>query len=104
MPFCRACVRAGADVTVSEMAMAANLLKGDRREWALVRRHASEACFGVQVCGGYPDLMARCGELLDETTSCDFVDINMGCPIDGVCAKGGRVAVQRRRGPAPVRA
>lgn len=88
MPFRRACVRAGADVTVSEMAMAANLLKGDRREWALVRRHASEACFGVQVCGGYPDLMARCGELLDETTSCDFVDINMGCPIDGVCAKG----------------
>ena len=88
MPFRRACVRAGADVTVSEMAMAANLLKGDRREWALVRRHESEACFGVQVCGGYPDLMARCGELLDETTSCDFVDINMGCPIDGVCAKG----------------
>ena len=88
LPFRRACVRAGADITVSEMAMAANLLKGDRREWALVRRHKSEACFGVQVCGGYPDLMARCGELLDETTSCDFVDINMGCPIDGVCAKG----------------
>jgi tRNA-dihydrouridine synthase 3 len=88
MPFRRACVRAGADVTVSEMAMAANLLKGDRREWALVRRHASETCFGVQVCGGYPDLMARVGELLDSTTQCDFVDINMGCPIDGVCNKG----------------
>ena len=88
MPFRRACVRAGADVTVSEMAMAANLLKGDRREWALVRRHASETCFGVQVCGGYPDLMARVCELLDSTTQCDFVDINMGCPIDGVCNKG----------------
>ena len=88
MPFRRACVRAGADVTVSEMAMAANLLKGDRREWALVRRHTSETCFGVQVCGGYPDLMARVGELLDSTTQCDFVDINMGCPIDGVCNKG----------------
>ena len=88
MPFRRACVRAGADVTVSEMAMATNLLKGDRKEWALVRRHESEKTFGVQVCGGHPDLMSRCGELLDQEVICDFVDINMGCPIDGVCAKG----------------
>ena len=88
MPFRRACIRHGADITVSEMAMASNLLKGDRKEWALVRRHPSEKIFGVQVCGGYPDLMARCGELLDTQVQCDFVDINMGCPIDGVCAKG----------------
>ena len=33
-------------------------------------------------------MMARVGELLDSTTQCDFVDINMGCPIDGVCNKG----------------
>ena len=71
--------------------MATSIVEGRPPRWALVRRHAGEACFGVQVCGGYPDLMARCGELLDETTSCDFVDINMGCPIDGVCAAGGGV-------------
>ena len=58
------CVKFGADVTISEMAMASNLLAGDRREWALVRRHACESSatnkFGVQICGGYPDLVSRC--------------------------------------------
>ena len=90
LPFRRVCVGMGADVTISEMAMASNLLKGDRKEWALLRRHSSERCFGIQVCGGFPDLMSRCAELLDDEAlvSCDFVDVNMGCPIDGVCAKG----------------
>ena len=88
LPFRRVCVALGADVTISEMAMASNLLKGDRKEWALLRRHKSERCFGVQVCGGWPDLMSRCGELLDNEVDCRFVDINMGCPSDGVCAKG----------------
>ena len=31
--------------------------------------------------------MARCAQLLEEYTSVDFVDINMGCPIDMVCNK-----------------
>jgi len=63
-PFRRMCVKFGADVTISEMAMASNLLAGDRREWALLRRHACESSktnkFGVQICGGYPDLVSRC--------------------------------------------
>ena len=63
-PFRRLCVKFGADVTISEMAMASNLLAGDRREWALLRRHACESSktnkFGVQICGGYPDLIGRC--------------------------------------------
>ena len=95
LPFRRICVAMGADVTISEMAMASNLLKGDRSEWALLRRHPSEGCFGVQVCGGWPDLMSRCGELLDNEVDCDFVDVNMGCPIDGVCAKGAGSSMLR---------
>ena len=88
LPFRRVCVALGADVTISEMAMASNVLKGERSELALLKRHPSERLFGVQVCGGHPDLMARCGEFLDNEVDCDFVDVNMGCPIDGVCAKG----------------
>ena len=44
----------------------------------------------LQVCGGYPDAMARCAQLLDERVDVDFVDINSGCPIDLVCNKCGR--------------
>ena len=41
----------------------------------------------AQVCGGFPDAMGRCAQLLDEHLEVDFVDINMGCPIDLVCNK-----------------
>lgn len=35
-----------------------------------------------QVCGSFSDVMTRCAQLLNETVDVDFVDINVGCPID----------------------
>ena len=40
-----------------------------------------------QVCGSHADSMVRCAQLLEESTQVDFVDINMGCPIDLICNK-----------------
>ena len=92
LPFRRVCKRYGVDITCGEMAMATNLLQGHPAEWALLRRHPSEDIFGAQVCGGYSDSMSRCMQLLeDEVVSkggLDFIDVNMGCPIDLVCNKG----------------
>ena len=53
---------------------------------ASIPRPASEGLL-AQVCGGFPDAMGRCAQLLDEHLEVDFVDINMGCPIDLVCNK-----------------
>ena len=54
----------------------------------MLRRHPSEDLFGVQICGPYPDTVARKVELVDNECSVDFIDINMGCPIDIVVNKG----------------
>ncbi|CAL5407342.1 unnamed protein product [Camellia sinensis] len=66
---------------------------GQASEWALLRRHSSEELFGVQICGAYPDTVARIVELIDQECTVDFIDINMGCPIDIVVNKGAGSAL-----------
>ncbi|KXZ47992.1 hypothetical protein GPECTOR_31g355 [Gonium pectorale] len=109
----RVCKSLGVDVTCGEMALATEppaggggwgsggwgggaVGQGQASEWALLKRHPCEDLFGVQVCGGFPDALARCGQLISESVSVDFMDINMGCPIDLVCDKSAGSALLRQ--------
>ena len=89
LPFRRLCVKFGAGITCSEMAVATSLLQGHPSEWSLVKRHPSEKIFGVQLAGGFPDSMARAAQILVDKFDVDFIDINLGCPLDIVNDKGG---------------
>ncbi|KAL8453638.1 hypothetical protein Emed_000773 [Eimeria media] len=83
LPFRRLCTRLGADVTVSEMAVANSLVEGKASELSLLKRHCTEKIFGVQIAAGFPDVARDCGKLLrDLNISCDFVDLNIACPLD----------------------
>ncbi|GBM66451.1 tRNA-dihydrouridine(47) synthase [NAD(P)(+)]-like [Araneus ventricosus] len=96
LPFRRICKEFGADITCSEMSVALSLLQGQQSEWALLKRHHSEDIFGIQLCGSHPDVMTRCCQVLSENASFDFIDINMGCPLDAIYKKGAGCGLMNR--------
>jgi tRNA-dihydrouridine synthase 3 len=87
LPFRRLCVEQGADVTVGEMAVVYRLLKDRNAEFALLRSHASEPCFGAQLAERKPEALAE-GARLAESRGARFVDLNCGCPIDAITRHG----------------
>ncbi|XP_078044413.1 dihydrouridine synthase 3 [Augochlora pura] len=89
LPFRRICKEYGADITCGEMALAPKILQGAHEEWALVKRHESEDIFGVQLCGNNPGVLTRCAQLLNKEIDVDFIDLNLGCPIDLIYRQGG---------------
>ncbi|XP_034938203.1 tRNA-dihydrouridine(47) synthase [NAD(P)(+)]-like isoform X2 [Chelonus insularis] len=89
LPFRRICKEYGADITCGEMALAPKILKGAHEEWALVKRHEIEDIFGVQICGNNPGVLTRCAQLFNEELEVDFIDLNLGCPIDLIYKQGG---------------
>jgi len=97
LPFRRICKEYGADITVGEMACSVPLINGNLSEWALTRRHSSEDIFGIQIEGNNAKLITYAAQVLSETTDVDFIDLNIGCPIDLIFQQGGGSAMLRRQ-------
>ncbi|XP_028167462.1 tRNA-dihydrouridine(47) synthase [NAD(P)(+)]-like [Ostrinia furnacalis] len=96
LPFRRICKTFGVDITCGEMALCESLLKGTKQEWALVKRHETEDLFGAQICGNNVYQITKVSQLLQENTELDFIDLNVGCPIDLIYKKGGGSGMMHR--------
>ena len=89
VPFRQLCEKYGADITLSEMAYAFKLVKGDRRELALLRRTSEKGVFGVQLAAQKAPLAIEAAQMAIDKGA-DFIDLNCGCPIhDTVKKKNG---------------
>lgn len=87
LPFRRLCVEFGARITMSEMAYARQVVRRSKSELALLRRHPSEACFGVQLAARDPEESVQAAREA-VARGAAFVDVNCGCPIHDTTRRG----------------
>ena len=88
------CAQLGANLTVTEMVSSRALVYKDKKSAALLRKNEGCVC-GAQIFGNDPDIMAQGAQLALEISGCDFIDINMGCPMPKIANSGDGCGLMR---------
>lgn len=92
--FRTVCASLGAGVTVTEMVSSRALVYKDKKSAKLLRKNEGSIC-GAQIFGNDPEVMAEGARLALEISGCDFIDINMGCPMPKIANSGDGCGLMR---------
>ena len=92
--FRTVCAKLGAGVTVTEMVSSRALVYKDKKSAKLLRKNEGSIC-GAQIFGNDPAVMAEGARLALEISGCDFIDINMGCPMPKIANSGDGSGLMR---------
>ena len=88
------CAKLGAGVTVTEMVSSRALVYKDQKSPKLLRKNEGSIC-GAQIFGNDPQIMAEGAKMALEISGCDFIDINMGCPMPKIANSGDGCGLMR---------
>ena len=94
LAFRTVCAELGANITVTEMVSSRALVYKDKKSAALLKKNEGSLC-GAQIFGNDPDVMAEGARLALEISGCDFLDINMGCPMPKIANSGDGCGLMR---------
>ena len=92
--FRTVCAELGANITVTEMVSSRALVYKDKKSAALLKKNEGSLC-GAQIFGNDPQVMAEGAKLALEISDCDFLDINMGCPMPKIANSGDGCGLMR---------
>ena len=92
--FRTVCAELGANITVTEMVSSRALVYKDKKSAALLKKNQGSLC-GAQIFGNDPAIMAEAAVLALEISQCDFIDINMGCPMPKIANSGDGCGLMR---------
>ncbi len=92
--FRTVCAELGAGITITEMVSSRALVYKDKKSAALLRKNEGSVC-GAQIFGNDPQIMAQAAQLALEISGCDFIDINMGCPMPKIANSGDGCGLMR---------
>ena len=93
-PFRLVCRECGAGPLTSEEIDARALVLGNDKTALLARYLPQEQPLAMQLLGADPDLLAEAARRL-EAAGADAIDLNMGCPVPKIVAKGQGAALMR---------
>ena len=88
------CAKMGANITVTEMVSSRALVYKDQKSARLLRKNEGSLC-GAQIFGNDPAIMAEAAGMALDISGCDFLDINMGCPMPKIANSGDGCGLMR---------
>jgi len=92
--FRTVCAELGANITITEMVSSRALVYRDKKSAGLLKKNEGSLC-GAQIFGNDPAIMAEAAVLALEISGCDFLDINMGCPMPKIANSGDGCGLMR---------
>ena len=92
--FRTVCAELGANITVTEMVSSRALVYKDQKSAKLLRKNEGSIC-GAQIFGNDPAIMAEAAKMALDISGCDFLDINMGCPMPKIANSGDGCGLMR---------
>jgi tRNA-dihydrouridine synthase B len=93
-PFRLIARQCGSGLTTTEEMDAAALLMNNPHADAIAAYYPEERPLAMQLLGKDPDILVRAAERL-QRLGADIVDLNMGCPMPKITAKGKGAALMR---------
>ncbi len=91
------CLKAGADLTYSEMVSSKGLSYANEKTRHLIELHPTEERIAVQLFGHEPQTMADQARWVEDTLreKLAYIDVNMGCPARKIVTKGDGSALMK---------
>ena len=93
--FRKICREQGAQATVTEMVSSRALMMQDKKSLKLMELGADESPAAVQLFGSDPVCMGEAAAKVCSVSRCDWIDINMGCPMGKIVSAGDGSALMR---------
>jgi tRNA-dihydrouridine synthase B len=91
--FRQLCKERGADILTTEFVSAEGIFRRNQRTREYLDFDEIERPIGVQLFGADPEHMAEAARQVIDWVAPDFIDLNLGCPVNKVVAKNGGSAL-----------
>ncbi|MCL1850698.1 MAG: tRNA dihydrouridine synthase DusB [Bacteroidetes bacterium] len=91
-PFRKICKSLGADILTSEFVSSEALIRDVQKSFDKMAFDETERPFGIQIFGYDENSLVKAAQVAEKQQP-DFIDINWGCPVKKVVAKGAGSAI-----------